>query len=197
MNISSLSKFEKKYKVSSFVSLINLKKFFFKFTKFKRKSLSRIKHKTTWLVYSNIFSLWVKDYFFIKKYIKIQFFYNIFFYNIFFYNINFIKNNNINKLNNNFNFIYMFLNKKIFNYYNYNLNTFKGVNILNGFNRKNSFISNSVLPISYQFEKEIYITKEPIKDFLFFDEFILNLLLSKIKEFYKILIIINYYSIKI
>jgi hypothetical protein len=130
-----------------------------------------------------------------RKYIKVQFLYNIFFYNIFFYNTNFIKNKTSTTLTNNFNFIYSFFNKKLFNYYNYNFNIFKNVNILHGFNRNPSFLSNSVIPVCFQFNNEFFFLKNLDLDFLVSDKFILDLILNKVKEIYKILIILNYYSI--
>lgn len=195
LNTISLIKFEKKFNINQFSNLINFKKFFFKFSKFKRKSISRMKHRTTWLIYSNVISLWTKDFFFIKKYIKIQFFYNIFFYNIFFYNINFIKNKGNNKLINNFNFIYSFFNKKIYNYYNFNLKTFQNINLLYSYSRSSNLPSPSVIPLYYQYDNTFFPIQNPPLSSLFSNLFNTTLILNQIKELYKILIIINYYFI--
>ena len=195
LNLTYLAKFDQKFKVKFFLSLVRLKKFFYLFTKFKRKSLSRIKHKTTWLVYSNVFKLWTRDYCFIKKYAKSQFVYNIFLYGTFFYNMNFIKNKTSTILSNNFNFVYFFFTRKFANYHNRNLNTFKHVNMLYSFHRHPIFVSSQAIPICFQFSNELFCIKDLNLDFFISETFLLNLVLSRLAEIYKILITLNYYFI--
>jgi len=100
-------------KINTFKNSVNFKRFKFKITKFKRKSIARIKHKSTWFMYTNIIKFWSKDYLTTKHLIKTQHLINIFNKNILAYNYNFIKNTNQITCQN-FNFIVNSFTKKIF-----------------------------------------------------------------------------------
>ena len=104
-NFHVYNSFLKTHKISVFKSSVNFKRFTFKYTKFKRKSLIRLKHRSNWLIYTNVLKLWIKDYLFNKNYLRYQYFNKIFLNNSFFYNFNFIKNRSVLFFYN-FNFIF-------------------------------------------------------------------------------------------
>jgi len=89
-DFKTFNQFSKTHKIFLFKSSVNFKRFTFKITKFKRKSLIRMKHRSLFLIYTNILKYWVKDFMFNKLYLKYQFFNKIFINNFFFYNFNFI-----------------------------------------------------------------------------------------------------------
>ena len=131
-NFSNFNQFNKLHKIILFKSSVNFKRFSFKITKFKRRSLMRLKHRSSFLIYTNIFKYWVKDFMFNKLYLKYQFFNNIFINNFFFYNFNFIKNKSESFFYN-FNFIFTTLTNKKFFY----------------FSHKKSLIKNSPLIVAW------------------------------------------------
>lgn len=145
-NFSNFNQFNKLHKIVLFKSSVNFKRFSFKITKFKRRSLMRLKHRSSFLIYTNIFKYWIKDFMFNKLYLKYQFFNNIFINNFFFYNFNFIKNKNESFFYN-FNFIFTTLTNKKFFY----------------FLHKNPLIKNSPLTTAWFLAKpDISITVLPI-----------------------------------
>ncbi len=115
-NFNNFAQFNKLHKIILFKASVNFKRFSFKITKFKRRSLMRLKHRSSFLIYTNIFKYWIKDYMFNKLYLKYQFFNNIFVNNFFFYNFNFIKNKSESFFYN-FNFIFTTLTNKKFFYF--------------------------------------------------------------------------------
>jgi len=106
---------KKKYKFLNFKSSVSLKRFNKKYTKFKRKALTRLKHINNWNLYHNIFRYWSNDYRFIKKVFRFQYFKNIFLTNYYFYNFTFIQNKNV--LLNPWNFLYVNSVKKTIKFF--------------------------------------------------------------------------------
>ena len=196
-NFDNFNYFSKNHKINLFKSSVNYKRFTFKFTKFKRKSLIRLKHRSNWLIYTNVIKFWVKDYMFNKHYLRYQFYNKIFINNFYFYNFNFIKNRNENYFYN-FNFIFStFTNTK----YSY----FFGKNII----LKNSpttvawflntpVFNNSVIPI-YNTWNDIFYNFESNKssDNILEDIFdtFFSIFLKKNVEVRKILILLYYKNI--
>ena len=135
-NFNNFPYFSKSHKISLFKSSVNFKKFTFKFTKFKRKALTRLKHKSLFLIYTNILKFWVRDFMFNKLYLKYQFFNKIFLNNFLFYNFNFVKTKS-ELFFYNFNFIFTTLSNKKFFY----------------FSSKNPIVCNSPLTIAWFINK--------------------------------------------
>jgi len=54
--------FKKSSKYKMFKLTVSTRKFYKKYTKFRRKAFNRLRHKTNWLVYSNLFKFWSYDY---------------------------------------------------------------------------------------------------------------------------------------
>lgn len=115
-NLKNFNVFEKRFKLKTFRLSVSYKKYTFKVTKFKRKSLIRFKHTGNWLIYTNVFKLWSKDYMFNKHYVKFQYFNKIFLNNFLFYDFNFTKNRN-ETVYSNFNFFFSILSKKSYFYF--------------------------------------------------------------------------------
>lgn len=98
-NISNqnLSKLYKKSKLVLFKANVKYKhfrKFKLLFKTTKRRAYRHLKHRSTFLVFSNIFKFWTIDY---KNYInisKFEYTFNIYSFNYLIYNSNFLKNNN-------------------------------------------------------------------------------------------------------
>jgi len=145
-NFSNFNQFNKLHKIILFKSSVNFKRFSFKITKFKRRSLMRLKHRSSFLIYTNIFKYWIKDFMFNKLYLKYQFFNNIFINNFFFYNFNFIKNKNESFFYN-FNFIFTTLTNKKFFYFLHKIPLIKNSPLTTAWFLTKPDISITVLPI--------------------------------------------------
>lgn len=86
--------FRKAAKINIFKSSVSTRRFNKKYTKFRRKAFNRLKHKTNWLIYTNVFKFWSQDYLSNKYVAKSQFLSGLFIDNFFFINFNFAKNKN-------------------------------------------------------------------------------------------------------
>ena len=156
-NFDNYNFFNKNYKINLFKTSVNFKRFTYKITKFRRKSLIRIKHKSNWLIYTNILKLWVKDYSFNKHYLRYQFYNKIFVNNFFFYNFNFIKNRS-DTLFYNFNFIFsVFTNKNYSYFYKNRFFNFKNTPSTVAWFNNNPIFNNSVLPIYNFWDNNFYL----------------------------------------
>jgi len=144
-SFNNLTKFTVKHKISLFKSAVNFKRFTFKCTKFKRKALIRVKHRSTFLIYTNVIKFWVKDYMFNKHYLRYQFFSKIFINNFYFYNFNFIKNKN-DSFFYNFNFIFNNFTVKNYNFFYTKNNFFKNSPYTTAFFISNPILDNTTLP---------------------------------------------------
>lgn len=71
--MNSFLKLQFRYLFLNFKKSIIFKRFYFKRTKFNRKSLARIKHKNNWVIYRQIFKYWIEDFNKYKAYCKFQF----------------------------------------------------------------------------------------------------------------------------
>lgn len=60
------------YYCSSFKKSIIFKKLRYKNTKFKRRTLIRLKHRNNWMIYLQIFNHWALDFSFAKSYVRYQ-----------------------------------------------------------------------------------------------------------------------------
>lgn len=196
-NFSTCDFFLKNHKINLFKSYVNFKRFTYKFTKFKRKSLIRFKHTSNWLIYTNVLKLWIKDFIFNKNYFKYQFFNKILINNFFFYNFNFIKNKNDNFFYN-FNFIFsIFSNKSSFYFFNNKNTFFKNTPLVTAFFFKTPILNSSVLPSYNSWDNLLYVNGSKIDvfninelfDLLFF------ITLKKIVELKKILILLYYINL--
>jgi len=200
-NFSNSNLFKKKFKINLFKSSVNLKRASTHYTKFKRKALIRIKHQNNFLIYTNIIKFWIKDYLFNKNYLKFQFFNKIFLHNYSFFNISLIKLKN-NEISNNFNFIFSnFTNKNISYFIKFkSLNFFKFLPSSVCFFDNHLIKPNCTLP-SYRIYDDVLYFNNDVNfntsdvSFIFNDVF--ELLLKKITEIRKILIILIFYKIKI
>lgn len=144
-NFSTLAQFKKTHKIVLFKSSVNLKRFAFKVTKFKRRALMRLKHRSSFLIYTNIFKYWIKDFMFNKLYLKYQFFNRIFVNNFFFYNFNFIKSKS-ELFFYNFNFIFTTFNNKKFFYFSHKKSIIKNSPLTAAWFISKPNLSTSVIP---------------------------------------------------
>jgi hypothetical protein len=177
-NFENFSNFNKSHKISLFKSSVNFKKFTFKFTKFKRKALIRLKHKSLFLIYTNILKFWVKDFMFNKLYLKYQFFNKILLKNFFFYNFNFIKSKS-ELFFYNFNFIFNTLSNKKFSYFFNTKFIVKNSPLTTAWFLNQPEINNSIIPYFMNWQNSYFPyqdTSNPIFDInsifdIFFDSF--------------------------
>lgn len=197
-NFNTCNSFKKGHKINLFKSSVNFKRFTFKFTKFKRKSLIRLKHRSNWLIYTNVIKLWVKDYIFNKNYLRYQFFNKIFINNFFFYNFNFIKNRNESFFYN-FNFIfYVFTNKNFFYFFKHKPSFSKYTPLSFAWTYSNPSVNTSILPVYSQWDNHItpYNSfKTPNYELNDMFDFFLSLTLKKTVEIKKILTLLFYFNI--
>ena len=196
-NFNSWNYYFKNYKIIIFKNSVNFKKFTFKFTKFKRKSLIRLKHKSNWLIYNNVLNLWLKDYIFNKNYYKYQFYNQIFINNFSFFNSHFSKkNNNNNSLN--YNFIFSSLIKKNLLFFSkINYINFRNTSINTAWFSKTPINSLEILPLYskwnnslFDFNNTNYLNFDITK--IFYLTF--SLIFKKSIEFKKILIYLMIFS---
>ena len=103
--------FKKSSKSRVFKLTVSTRKFFKKYTKFRRKAFNRLRHKTNWLVYSNIFKFWSYDYLMTKTFNKKIWLINFQQYNTLIFNVSSVKNLNLDLF---FNLNYHILNVNSF-----------------------------------------------------------------------------------
>jgi hypothetical protein len=198
-NFSNNSFFFFKHKINLFKTSVNFKRFTFKLTKFKRKAFIRLKHRSNFLLYTNVLKFWIKDYLFNKHYIKYQYFNKIFINNFFFYNFNFIKNRNENFFYN-FNFYFSILTNKT-RFYFYNRPSFySNTPLFLAWFLNNPSINNSVIPVYNQWDNSYFTYKIPstLDSFFNFNIVFNNLFdifLKKNIEIRKIFILLFYFKI--
>ena len=83
---------KKRFKFRVFRLNVRFKRFNLKKTKFKRKALARMKHKTQWYIYFASFKTWIKDFKCLKKYVKYQYVNRMFSQSSVVFDPNFFKN---------------------------------------------------------------------------------------------------------
>jgi hypothetical protein len=157
-NTFNNNRFFLKHKINLFKTSVNFKRFTFKLTKFKRKSFIRLKHRSNFLLYTNVLKYWVKDYLFNKQYSRYQYFNKLFINNFFFYNFNYIKNRNDNFFYN-FNFYFSILTNKTFYYFNNKFPFYKNTPLTLGWFFNSPYINNSIVPVYNQWSGTYYTYK--------------------------------------
>ena len=198
-NFSNNNFFFLKYKINLFKTSVNFKRFTFKLTKFKRKAFIRLKHRSNFLLYTNVLKFWIKDYLFNKHYIKYQYFNKIFINNFFFYNFNFIKNRNENFFYN-FNFYFSILTNKTRFYFYKKPSFYVNTPLFLAWFLNNPSISNSVIPVYNQWDNSYFTYKTPSINDSFFNFNIVfsnlfDIFLKKNVEIRKIFILLFYFKI--
>jgi len=195
-NFTDHAVFFKNHKINLFRTSVNFKRFTFRYTKFKRKALIRLKHRTNWLIYTNVIKLWVKDYLFNKNYLRYQFFNKIFINNFFFYNFNFIKNRS-NDLFYNFNFIFStFTINRYLYYYKTKINYLQNSPLTVAWFQQSPTLNNSILPIYSSFDNYLisYNSKNDIFNFDDLFESIFLIFLKKNIEIKKIILLLFFFK---
>lgn len=189
--------FEKRHKISNFKVSVNFKRFTFKITKFKRKALVRLKHRSTFLLYTNIVKLWSKDYLFNKHLARFQCYNKVTYSNFFFYNFNFTRNRS-ESLRHNFNFFFSVLSKKVFKYYHpASFSYFKYSPIVFAWSYKTPSLNNTTVPTCSEWDDCFYpFYPEKKSQFNFSEIFNLfpDLILKKTIEIKKILLLLFYFK---
>lgn len=186
------------HKVTIFKSSVSFKRFSFKITKLKRKSLIRIKHRTTWMLYTNVIKLWVRDFMFMKSFSRYQFFHKITINNFFFYNFNFIKNRNETFFYN-FNFIFSTFSNKNYLYFSKNKIIFiKNSPLFSSFFNNEPNVNNSIIPVYSSYENHLfpYInSKNNNFDIQNLFDLFFSINIKKITEIRKILSILFFFKL--
>jgi hypothetical protein len=188
-----------KHKINLFKTSVNFKRFTFRLTKFKRKAFIRLKHRSNFLLYTNVLKFWIKDYLFNKHYIKYQYFNKIFINNFFFYNFNFIKNRNENFFYN-FNFYFSILTNKTY-FYLYNKPPFYNhTSLFLAWFLNNPSTNNSIIPVYNQWDNSFFTYKTLNTNDNFFDFTIIfnnlfDIFLKKNIEIKRIFILLFYFKI--
>ena len=198
-NFPNNSFFFLKYKINLFKNSVNFKRFTFKITKFKRKSFVRLKHRSNFLLYTNVLKFWIKDYLFNKHHVKHQYLNRIFLDNFFFYNFNFIKNRNENFFYN-FNFYFSILNNKTYFYFFNKKPFYKNTSFFLGWFIQKPFLNNSLIPVYNYWDNSFFnysIPQNVNSDFDFNIIFnnLFDIFLKKNIEIYKIFILLFFSKI--
>ncbi len=198
-NFLNFNKFFLKYKINLFKTSVNYKRFNSKLTKFKRKSFIRLKHRSNFLLYTNILKYWIKDYLFNKHFIKYQYFNKILLNNFFFYNFNFIKNRNDNYFYN-FNFYFSVLTNKTYFYFHKNSPFFNNSPSTLGWFLNSPLLNNSIVPVYNYWDHNFFkysdtgVSNNKFNFSFVFDD-ILDIILKKNIEFRKIFILLFFFKI--
>lgn len=192
-NILNINKY---FKISNFKSSVSFKRFTANYTKFKRKSLVRVRHKNNWLIYTNIIKFWVQDYTFFKNYFKFQYFNKILPNGFIFYNFNFLKNKQ--SLNNNF--VFNLFLRRYSLYFKINFfNFYKNSSLNLGWYSNTLTHDTTVIPLN-EFYGNNFFPVTPNSnlgfDFKKINNFVINVFIIKIFEIYKILTILFYINLK-
>lgn len=208
--------YKKIAKVKIFKSTVVARRFYKKYTKFRRKAFNRMKHRTNWLIYTNVFKFWSQDYLNNKYPAKVQFLTNFFVDNFFFFNFNAMKNKNPEIFFNwNFTFINLSQHRTTLPVLKWSIWT-NSSNFLNSrkfLNNKSlslgwktdKFVSNELTVPTYSSWDQLWYlndySEENFKISLFFDFNLFytnmhNIFFHKILIFYKILIFLNFTIIK-
>jgi hypothetical protein len=135
-----LTIFEKRFNSIKLLKAVNYRKYRVTFSHFKRRKLSRWKRRQSWLLYTQIFRNWVKDYNLNKKLVKSQYFDSILPITTQVYDFKYIKKKNILDYLNRSLILCNSLPKFFLNYYNnrlFNKNTLISLNTLNNVNLLN------------------------------------------------------------
>ena len=103
---------------STFKSNIHFKKSVNSISKLSRKSWSRRRHLTNWIVYQNVFSNWSNDYLFFKHYNKSVFNYQLLKNSFLTYNFMILKKTNNSYIKGIESFISSSFVNKLFSYFN-------------------------------------------------------------------------------
>lgn len=202
IELKPFNKFERRHKINVFKSSVNFKRFNFKITKFKRKAMSRFKHTSNWLIYTNIIKTWALDYLFNKHFFKNQFLTNIFLHNMYIYNFNFSKIRN-ELFFYNFNFTFSILTKKSYLYFNKNpTSLFKNNNITFIWYNSPVILNNSII-VSYSEWDSILYASNLNKPLQFTNNFDLHdllyssfdVILPQIIELRKTIILLFFYNL--
>jgi len=196
---------------STFKSNVYFKKNTKSITKLSRKSWSRRKHLTNWLVYQNVFSNWSNDYLFFKQYSKFIFNYQLLKHSFLTYNFMLLKKKNnfyiknvesfisssfLNRLSNYFNKLnfnsYLFL-KKFKNNQWFFISSFSDTNIIKYNNTINNNTIYSTSQLNYYPTVFNNTRSDYIKQIL---DTVFNIILKKNTEIYKILNLLILLNIK-
>ncbi len=194
-NFSRFFFFKKKHKINLFKNVVSFKRFNYKLTKFKRRSLIRFKHQSNWLIYTNVIKTWVKDFKFNKNYLKYQFLNKIFIQNFSFYNFNFIKFKKESFFYN-FNFLFYVMTRKVNSYF-FNNN----INNINYFPLSHAWIpelssNTESSSLYYSWDDLNYVNKNLIFDFNTIFDIIFYLTLNKNIEIRKIMNLLFLYNLR-
>lgn len=105
--------FKKSSKSKVFKLTVSTRKFFKKYSKFRRKAFNRLRHRSNWLIYSNVLKFWSYDYLNIRTFNKKSWSLNIYEYNFIIFNWSCVKNLNADLF---FNLKYNIINLNSFIY---------------------------------------------------------------------------------
>lgn len=205
--LTRLELFKKFSKKRVFKLTVSTRKFYKKYTKYRRKSFNRIRHKNNWSFYWNIFKFWSQSYLNSRTFYKKYWLLNLFKYSFLSFNINSLKltendlffNNNFLLLS--FNTFFNFQNN-IPNFNNLKFLNKKNANLFLGFIENDEFFTDAAYNNLYSCY-DFYIYENLIESNLSIQNhynfnFHLNFFIEKnnylyLKNYYKLLILINFF----
>jgi len=161
--------FHKRFDILRFFRIVNYKKFVYGITRFKRHKLSSFKRRGNWLIYSQIIQSWVRDYQINKFVARSQFWDGSKTFSVYIYNFFYIKKKNPLS----FSIFNFFLSnsftKKLYIYFSNKFLKFNFFKILNALTNSNTVImyadeydeieiktNKHVIPVFLKFENAAY-----------------------------------------
>ena len=203
-SLLSFAKFAKIFKVSVFRSVVNYKRYAVKYTKFKRRTLARWKHRTNWIIYLNVIKFWVDDYRLLRQLSRYQFFNKIFTNNFYIYDFNYIKVRYAKTFSTFSNMVTISLTKNLHSYF-LNKNFYpndrylKNSNLICAFLPENSELGNNIniVPFFSSYDQFLYTpNSKAVYDVTSLFTSLFSISLQHALEVYKILVVLNYYLLK-
>jgi len=172
------------------------KRYYFKRTKFNRKSLAKVKQKHNWILYSQILKYWIKTFLFCKIIFKFQYKHKILQNTFFSYDFDFIRTRIYKNLEHNT--FSNFITKKILILFFFNKTKKNINNLFLSFTYLTNFFINTNINAKqlYFLDNNVYylITKKETFQLLsyknlwkIYEKFFFSLFMQKIKLFYQII----------
>lgn len=195
---SEFSCFERRSRIRAFRTSVSYKKFIHRVTKFRRKAVARIKHKTNWMLYNNVIKLWTRDFAFNKHYVKFQYYNKVLLNNFLSYDFNFIKNRS-EALFSNFNFVLSTWSRKSYFYFRpQGYTPLKNAPIAVAWCLDTPDFDKSVVPAYYDWGNQLFPANIAVSaDYNLNDFFlvILEIFLKKNVELKKLLSVLFYFKL--
>jgi len=189
------NKFLKAHKLQNFKTSVSFKRFSFKFTKFRRRTPARWRHKSSWLPYTNVLKPWAEDYRFRKQYAKFQFFFLILPQTFLSYNFNSLRKRRNQIDSYTISLLTFSLSRRVHLYFYKNsnfLNFYRNINLFFASTPATFETNDAILPLYSVYNKYLH-SKKPVTTFADTEELFFlftDIAMQQALELYKLLLLV-------